>query len=479
VLERVFRRLCPRDLKAAVLVCRRWREVGEAPKLWTWVWRSYWPLFEHYRGREIRKLSDPTKVVQVFGSRRLQNMTSLKIVTISEELLRAVAVHPSIRELDICEADIPTADPVLLAEALTKVERVYTGQSNLQMTYEQILVLFTVMWQGCQLIAINFDFGLSAVPPTLFAQAIRKLETAKFHDCNLSEPQVTALLKMVREGKSNLKTLKLSGNDLDGLPPALFAQAINKLEAFELNHCGLTETHITYLLEMVRDGDTSLKSLRLGSSRTEHVSPNLIAGSLTKLEKVEICDQLHPQQLNLLLSAIASGTCKLKNLALKFLLEEVEPSLLASAVCQLEIASFSSESLSSEHLKAMFSQTKTKLRRLGLGRLDIIEQEDLQVMATAINQLERFDLNELEFPMESQVTAILTKSLEKTNLRMLHIGTYTDGVSGPGLGYSESWICKDLIASARNFIPYIDLDFWPADPSTGSDTGSEAGSDTE
>jgi len=72
------------------------------------------------------------------------------------------------------------------------------------------------------------------------------------------------------------------------------------------------------------------------------------------------------------------------------------------------------------------------------------------------------------------VTAILTKSLEKTNLRMLNIGTYTDGDSGPGLGYSESWICEDLIASARNVIPYIDLDFWPADPSTDSETGSEA-----
>jgi len=37
MLERVFHLLPPRDLKAVVLVCRWWREVGEAPALWVWV----------------------------------------------------------------------------------------------------------------------------------------------------------------------------------------------------------------------------------------------------------------------------------------------------------------------------------------------------------------------------------------------------------------------------------------------------------
>ena len=37
MLERVFHLLPPRDLKAVVLVCRWWREVGEAPWLWAWV----------------------------------------------------------------------------------------------------------------------------------------------------------------------------------------------------------------------------------------------------------------------------------------------------------------------------------------------------------------------------------------------------------------------------------------------------------
>ena len=37
MLERVFLQLPPSSLKVVVLVCRRWREVGEAPGLWAWV----------------------------------------------------------------------------------------------------------------------------------------------------------------------------------------------------------------------------------------------------------------------------------------------------------------------------------------------------------------------------------------------------------------------------------------------------------
>ena len=37
MLERVFMFLPPKDLKTVMLVCKRWKEVGSAPKLWSWV----------------------------------------------------------------------------------------------------------------------------------------------------------------------------------------------------------------------------------------------------------------------------------------------------------------------------------------------------------------------------------------------------------------------------------------------------------
>ena len=36
ILDQIFQQLPSRDLRAVVQVCRFWREVGEAPGLWSW-----------------------------------------------------------------------------------------------------------------------------------------------------------------------------------------------------------------------------------------------------------------------------------------------------------------------------------------------------------------------------------------------------------------------------------------------------------
>ena len=37
MLEKIFQLLSPPDLRTVVLVCRRWRKVGEGPRMWPWV----------------------------------------------------------------------------------------------------------------------------------------------------------------------------------------------------------------------------------------------------------------------------------------------------------------------------------------------------------------------------------------------------------------------------------------------------------
>ena len=64
MLERVFLLLPARDRRVVVAVCRRWREVGETPSLWTWVTITIgaWNLDEG---------------VTMLASRRLQGVSSL------------------------------------------------------------------------------------------------------------------------------------------------------------------------------------------------------------------------------------------------------------------------------------------------------------------------------------------------------------------------------------------------------------------
>ena len=83
--------LPPRDLKAVVLVCRWWMEVGEAPALWVW-------LCLRMRRRTIGYMP------VVLDSRRLQAVRRLELRglnAVSEEVLQALARHPGLEEMGI------------------------------------------------------------------------------------------------------------------------------------------------------------------------------------------------------------------------------------------------------------------------------------------------------------------------------------------------------------------------------------------
>jgi hypothetical protein len=99
MLERVFRLLPPRDLKAVVLVCRWWREVGEKPGLWAWV-------------RLTVDRGNITSMPRVLGYHRMQFLRKLVLnqVDVSEELLEAMAATKpeelSMYHANICNARI-------------------------------------------------------------------------------------------------------------------------------------------------------------------------------------------------------------------------------------------------------------------------------------------------------------------------------------------------------------------------------------
>ena len=109
MLERVFHLLPPRDLKAVVLVCRWWREVGEAPALWVWVCLRV-------ASRNIGYMPE------VLDSRRLQAVRRMEAREVSEELLQAVVRHPGLKEMVVRNSILSSVDPELLAQAVTKLD---------------------------------------------------------------------------------------------------------------------------------------------------------------------------------------------------------------------------------------------------------------------------------------------------------------------------------------------------------------------
>ena len=89
ILERIFQSLSLQDLSTALLVCRRWREVGETPALW-----SSLPVMVNTRNLSV--------MTEMLRSRRLQAVRKLDIrnVSPSEEDWEAVVEHPGLREFE-------------------------------------------------------------------------------------------------------------------------------------------------------------------------------------------------------------------------------------------------------------------------------------------------------------------------------------------------------------------------------------------
>ena len=76
VLFLIFSLLPPKSLRAVVLMCRRWREVGEHPSLWTFV-----TLMANHR--------DLVRLPLMLGSRRFQAVRKLYLGELEEEVLEA------------------------------------------------------------------------------------------------------------------------------------------------------------------------------------------------------------------------------------------------------------------------------------------------------------------------------------------------------------------------------------------------------
>ena len=120
VLEHVFSQLEPSNLKTAVLVCKRWKDIGEAPKLWTWVY--------HWVNR-----GNLANMPRILASKRLRALKAIAVRSFSEELLMAIIKHPSIQELDLTDADwsLSTIEPELLVSLTLKMKEMTVDMNTL------------------------------------------------------------------------------------------------------------------------------------------------------------------------------------------------------------------------------------------------------------------------------------------------------------------------------------------------------------
>jgi len=288
VLNLVFHLLPPRDLKAVVLVCRWWREVGEAPALWVWVC--------------IRVKGENHGYIKEFlDSRRLQAVRRIEVreeMEVSEELLQTLVRRPGLKEMRVQSTDLSAVDPELLAQAVTQLEEVV----HTRLTPQQVTAICTAMTGNSRLKTLYLlKNNLSSVDAGLLAQAVTQIEEVELGGTDLTPQQVNAICSAMT-GNSQLKTLNLFKNNLSSVDAGLLAQAVTQLEEVKLGDTRLTPQQVEAIFAAL-DTFSHLKILRICVNNLSSVDPEVLARVVNKLETVNMwATHLTRQQMTRILT---------------------------------------------------------------------------------------------------------------------------------------------------------------------------------
>jgi len=345
-LVEVFQRLPPSSLKDAILVSRRWKNVGDYPALWKWckvtvyskedVKNLGWGKLKKIREirinpqnwdvddfeafflvsmelRSLRKIDGLGRYCGFSGVRMgyeplgavnkgvfAKALAKLEEVDLEkspydqiEELFTEMWQKTRIKKFHLSQHDLSQMDPGLFAIVLSRVEdiRLYVNKT----TKEQMTALFTqILEKNClKKIDLN-EFSVSYLEPTLLAQSLAGLEEVKLRRISLvpnggddddrSNDQIAALFTELSQG-TRLRKLELLEFDLSVVDTTVFAKTLSRMEILGLEDCEVTRDQMQALLtEISLTGQT--KKLKFPNLPLSQLEPELLAGVLTKIEDV-------------------------------------------------------------------------------------------------------------------------------------------------------------------------------------------------
>ena len=297
----IFELVSYKDLKNVVLVCRRWREIGETPRFW-----SSFPAKVKTRNMSVMS--------EMLSSRRMKQLKKLTIEsTLSEEVSHTIMNHPVLREfklseeeepqtiisvlnvicsrgykgtvLDMSENDMFDIDPELLAKVVTKLQKLEINCTEL--TLQQAAAIFTAVSEESTMIELDIsDNDLSGVDPELLAKAVNNLTTLYIENTNLTLQQTEAILTAVSEGSKMIK-LNIVENNMSGVDPGLLAKAVANLETLDIGRTELTQQQATAILSGISKG-TKLTKLNISLNNLSGVDSELLAKAVANLETLDI-----------------------------------------------------------------------------------------------------------------------------------------------------------------------------------------------
>ena len=406
MLERVFLLLCPRDLCSVVTVCRRWREVGEAPHLWV--------------GLELRVYRSNLAIMpKVWTIRRLQRVRRIELGAVSGELLEALARHPGIRELHLTRCSMKFVKTDLLASLISKMEKVKL--SGIKLTSEQLSTLCQHMIDSAELASLDLvDMALSSAQPKLLAQALSGLQVLGLYNTQLSHQQFSSLCLILRES-TPMKCLTIRMVNLCTVSPSILAGTVWRLEEVNLYHTTLTPHQVSAVF-LLLNKSSHIKSLNLTGNSLSSVDSNILSNTVSKLEKVALYNtKLTSQQVCALFRALQANT-QMKSLNLgENDLSSVEPKLLARGISKLEMLDLYNTKLTAQQVSALFLvlATSTEMTSLECGGNDL-SSVNPKLLSDTVSRLSKVSLCHARLTPQ-QGTSICSALKSNTGPRSLNL----------------------------------------------------------
>ena len=278
ILKYIFSLLPPPDLKAAVLVCRLWSEVGQAPELWNWAAFDVWHACESM----IERIQHP----------RMKEVNLMRIevcnTNLSCDFMVALAMHPGLRSVHVSHRPCPCAnldDPDLLS---------YLSYCYHCMCWEKIF---------------------SNVPPALFGQAFSNIQEISLESAGLSVDQLNMFCAVIASQQTTKKYLDLIDNRLWDVQPLLLAQAVTKFRHVLLSRIERCASnfvaHGVALFNALGESSSCTMDLNLSGFDLSGVGPDVMAKQIVKLLQFHMfhVPGLTSEQKSAISTAVSDDNC--------------------------------------------------------------------------------------------------------------------------------------------------------------------------
>ena len=274
MMMKVFSYLALQDLANVLLVCHQWKEVAESP----WLWRRLEVVVGQMKVNNIG----------ILGTRRLESVKRVRLLSKyhpdeeeAEAVFNAILEHDGIKELNISQNEISKVNPETLAKAVNTMEQV--NLFNAKLTSPQCEALFQEMAQDTKLKMLSIGcVNISGVNPEILAVGLNKVQTARLCNTAITKEQLEALFRVMAK-RSELKEVDLGHNNLATVNTEVLAHGIKKIETVKLYDTNLSRNQIE---SIIRNLGNKLKTLDICFNLAIRETPRqLFADAEAKIEE--------------------------------------------------------------------------------------------------------------------------------------------------------------------------------------------------